>query len=304
MPLLVIEARGELVKSNFDTFSVAAREWIAGLNLTLRTDDDFEQASADSKKAKQIEGLLSETHKRTLESAVAVNAELEKLNRLSMEMRDVRLKLTKQIDTAKEELRKSMVEGSLSGIDCHKSQVGTFRPMIEGALKGLKSIDSMREKARVAVKVANDAIARSKKVLDEFEDANGRTLTPDREKLEVTDHVALATELRRRLERASHEAELKRIKEEQKATREQEARAQAVPVQSPPPVSTSDLPFEKPYTPAELEWDRFSSFVLSAFEPLKQARAELKYAGNIERAAAFAQSVADAWKTAKKGGKA
>ena len=58
MPLLVIEAEGKIITSNLDEFDAAARQWLADINRNLRTDEDFDLAASDVKKAKQVEDLL------------------------------------------------------------------------------------------------------------------------------------------------------------------------------------------------------------------------------------------------------
>lgn len=330
MPPLVIEARGELVKSNFDDFAIAAREWIAGINLTLRTDEDFEQAAIDSKKAKETEDLLAETHRRTLENAVAVNAELEKLNGLSAEMRDVRLKLTKQIDNAKAEIRKSMIEGALAGIDCHKSVVETFRPLVENAIKGCKSLESMREKLRVAANIANDRIGRNRKALDDFEKQHGTAMTADRPRLEVEEHAALAPELERRRERAENEEKQRKLREEarrqvEEAKAKEKAAEMALALEREKahgttslinaeqekaddlfwldePKADASVIASKPEISEAEEWSQYESVLGEAFTKVRMFRGTMIHQSNREKAEAFAKGCGDLLAKIKKGG--
>lgn len=328
MPLLVIEATGELVKSNFDDFNAAATEWLESINRNLRTDEDFEQASEDAKKAKETEDLLTETHRRILEQAESVNAELAKITALSERMRKARLFLTNQIDKAKSEQRAKLIDAGLALIQCDASVRETFRKAIEDAAKGKRTLDTMQESIRIAANIANDKIGRAKRMLDDFEKANGNTMTADRARLEITDPASLEPELARRLER-SQAAERERKLREEAARMVAEAKARedaakmaaqmaasaSQPVPGPSaksdPATVTDMPWdggekqpvaEQPEMTAGEEWKAFKSVLAEAFTTVRMARGRLVHAENKAMAEAFATACGDALERIEKGG--
>jgi len=328
MPLLVIEAEGKIITSNFTEFDTAARQWLADINRDLRTDEEFDQAAEDVKKAKQVEDLLSETRDAVLEKAETLNAELTRLSGLSSAMRDARLELSRQIEKAKADQKERTIEAALTQLACDKSMRPVFRAEIEAAAKGKKNLQSMSEAIRVAVSVANDRIGRAKKLLDEFAQEQGETLLPDRRNLEASDPVVLAGELRRRIEKAAAQAESDRLRKEaaeerQKAddARREAAKlrlvAEATTTPQAHPATKDDAPWvAEPETPKAVaessdveiekgidrltEWNEFATTVKGAFAMLKPAREKLRDEQNILSARIFAEAVNAAWKGANK----
>ncbi len=330
MPLLVIEARGEIVKSNFDEFATAIRTRLSDFNLELRTDEEFDQASEDIKRLKSAEDALKKAEETALDQTGDVSRLIDQLRGLKAEISTARLTISRQVDERKSAIKGQMSEAAMVKIQCAPSERAKFRPMIENAIKGLKTMDSMREKIRIAVQVANDAITRSKKVLDEFEQANGITLTPDREQLETTDHVTLATELRRRLEAAQSEAKMKRLREEaakqvaeakakEEAAKKALAQSKQPPapdLQRPNPADVTDLPWDGPAPvhgetaliesvpaaptgpTAAGEWEGLRALVIAAFGPIKEYRESMVHELTAQAAKEFGETVNDAWKRA------
>jgi len=315
MPLLVIEATGAITSSNFDAFATAARQWLAGINRVLKEDDDFTQADADAKKAKEVEDMLATTREAVLEKAETLNAELTRLSELSGEMRDARLTLTRQIDKAKEDRRKQIIDAELGMLECDKSMRESFRQQIADSTKGKKSMESMRDATRVTRNIINDRIARAKKMIAECKAEHGDTVAPDSRSLECSDPVWLESELRRRVEVAAAEKEKARLREEAEAAkRELEATRQEAAKER----MTKDaekLPYAATLPPMQTiaigpggvvvavadacdEWAKFRDVAIESMNTVNASRKQLRDHGNFQRAAAFWSDVITAWKGA------
>jgi len=333
---LTIKAKGELVSSNFDAFAIHARRWLADINRNLRTDDDFDQAAADVKKAKETEELLEVTREAVLAEATTINAELAKLGNLSEEMRAARLELSRQIEKAKADQRQRLIDGALTQLGCDPSMRLGFRAEIETAIKGKKSMDSMREAVRVAVAIANDRITRAKIALDDHEKEHGTI--HDRRNLECTEPVALAAELRRRVDVAKANAEAARQREiADKARQEaatarasadaEKAKAEVAMLAATTPEAKDDaqaaadqyslntVPVgtwvtspivkeplldqrDQPISSAATEWQIFRGIAIESLNEVNAARKALAHPENSKRAGSFWATVTAAWKEA------
>ena len=317
MPILVIEAKGEIISSNFQAFAESVRLRLAEFNLNLRTDDDFDQAAADVKVLKGAEESLKAAKEKALQDAVELNELFGKLDDLTGELSAARLDLSKQIETRKAALKTEMVETALTQLICDPSMRLGFRQQICDAFKGLKSFDKMRESVRVTVEIINNRVSRCKAALDEFEAAYGKTMTQDRRNLEASDPDVLKVELQRRFDamtaaEESKEAKRKADEEAAKLRAEAEyqrqlnekareaavaARTAAETPQSPAATITpeeSPEPSEAEFD-AESEWAHFVTAVLTAFGDLKQARQRLEFPENRAAAQRFAVAVNAAW---------
>jgi hypothetical protein len=328
MPILVIEAKGEIISSNFQAFAESVRLRLAEFNLNLRTDEDFDQATADVKVLKGAEDSLKAAKEKALADAVELNDLFSKLDDLTGELSMARLDLSKQIETRKAALKTEMVETALTQLICDPSMRLGFRQQICDCFKGLKSFDKMRESVRVTVNVINDRVTRCKAALDEFEAAYGKTMTQDRRNLEASDPVVLSVELQRRFDAMTAEEERKEAKrkadeeaaklreEAEKAKAEAKriaaaelarqasvpARREAVDVvataETQPPSATT-TPEESPEPSdectAQEEWCGFSDEVKSAFSRLAYYRGNLAHPENIAAAQRFAVAVNAGW---------
>lgn len=328
MPLLVIEAKGEIISSNFDAFAAAVRDRLAEFNLALQTDDDFDQAAEDAKVLKQCEDDLKAAKAKALEKAESLNALFAGMDDLTGEIAAARLNLSRQIDKRKVERKSEIINSAMDRLICDPSMRLGYRSRIEAATKSRRSFAAMEAAAMEAVDGMNFDIARARNMLDEFEAAHGRQLTLDRRNLEVTNPDALPSELTRRREAAESEARERKAREEalkaqQEAQRQEALARQAwaeverqkasqdapTPVLAPTPAETAKTPPAQPqaaktpefWEPDGLEeWRGFIAAVRAAFAPLKAARAALTYEANINDAAIFAQAVATAWEGLRK----
>ena len=95
--ILSIEAKGEIISSNFPAFAEHVRFHLSTFNRDLQTDDDFDQADKDAKSIAAAEASLKEAKEKALASAEELNLLFSQIDDLSSELSAARLDLTKQI---------------------------------------------------------------------------------------------------------------------------------------------------------------------------------------------------------------
>lgn len=297
-----IEVRGEIITSNFGEYRAAIREGVAAINLTLTTDEEFGQAEIDVKTLSSVEGALKSCKESCLAQAEQLQALFTEIDETNEEVRKARLELENQVKRRKEEVKTELIESALATFDIDPRDARLkFLPGLQAAIKGKRTIDSMRTALDVFATTAQAVIKKSREQLDSFEKAHGTTMTQDRSSLELRKPEELEIELKRRFEAKKAEEERQRLakeaadaKAEADAERKktEEANRRPAPVAAPAPVKTT--PSDQGETEAQ-EWTRFEQGVLDELVKLKPLRSSLTHAANISRAQAFADSVNSAW---------
>lgn len=311
LPIL-IEVRGEIVTSNFAAFAAMVRDRLREINRDLANDEHFAQADKDAKAIAAAEEALKAAKGKALADAEELHHLFSQIDILSAELAEARLGLSKQIAKRKEEIKGEIVEEALARFDAIGADLARslHKPSVVEALKGKRSVESMRKAALSAVSTHLAAIERSRSKLVSFETIHGRTLTMDRRELEVMTADSLDGELRRR-------ADLKKADDERVRLAAEAAQANALAVkvteklaateteEAPippgvlgasalPKVSESDRYAVEGLSQSE-EWDQFESTIRAVFPPLKEARMHLRYPRNISRAQVFANAMNAAW---------
>ena len=313
---LTIEAKGEIISSNFPAFAEMVRERLAEINRDLKTDEDFDQADADAKAIAGAESALKLAKAKALQDAEQLHALFEKIYDLSGDLAKARLDLSKQINAQKENVKTEIIEEALASFDIDASLAR--KHYINGLateIKGKRTMDSMRKACRIYATTQQVLITACRKLLDSFEKAHGADLISDRRTLELEKPEGLEAELRRRFE-AKRAADEKKILEVEAAKAKAElAAAQAAkmnPHNLPDPPKIGSIPVGNP-TPANVvpmnpapleltneiseddEWRQVTHTVKAAFALIKEHRERLTHQRNIERLLAFGADVNAAW---------
>jgi len=305
---LAIEAKASITKNNLPEFREMVRNAIAGINRDLQTDDDFATAKDDIKKLKQAEDAVRDAAVKIFDEKIqAIHREL---NETADEFRIPRLELAKLVEKRECEIKQEIIADGLNEIQCSARLRPKFAPTLTDAIKGKRTLESMRSAVGVSVRLANEAISGSKTLLESFTKAHGEDLiVSDREELEIKSPDHLELELRRRfdahkalIERRRLEEEAAKAKAELEAAKKQaepELKAQPAPLPTPPkigsiPVGRAPQPTEE-QTEAH-EWLAVKETVMTAFAAIKERKGMLKHPANIERLTAFGQAVNQAWK--------
>ncbi len=314
---LAIEARGEVISSNFPAFAEMVRARLSEINRNLVTDDDFDQADSDAKAIAAAEASLKAAKEKALADAEQLHELFSQIDGLAGDLSKARLDLGKQITKRKADRKAELLKEAEALLICAPRHRKGYEALLVNAIAGKKSFDNMAKALETTVKSYNALIEKSRGQIDSFVTAHGPELVMDREDLEIKSPEAVEAELRRRFEakRAADEqkrlqqeaakakAEIAAMKQETAAPDRPAAPANVVPMvpPAPPKPGAPKAPPQPAAQPVEDdEWDAFAKKVLEAFAPLRAAREALTVQANKDRAEAFAQSVGAAWGIANK----
>lgn len=243
LPALRIEVTGMVTASNLEQFKTAALSVFRGINTSLQTDQDFADAEKAVKFCKDAEEKLEAAKEHALSQTESIDALFKTIDQIKEEARSVRLKLDKLVKAEKENRKGEIVTKARSELVGHveglHKRIGFSCIPVDGgifaaAISGLKSLDSMRDKVSVALanaKIEANAIA------DRI-DANRKTvedmsLFPDFAQVctklpeDFAALLALRIGQRKAAEEKRLEAERERIRAEEQAKAQREAKAAA-----------------------------------------------------------------------------
>lgn len=242
LPALTVQLVGQVTASNLDSFKTAVTARIQAINTTLVTDSDFATADKMVKFLDDGEKRLDLVKAQALAQTESIDQLFRTIDALKAEMRSKRLTLDKLVKAEKENRKNEIVREARGEILLHiaklNGRVGVKviecdSGLFSEAIKGLKSLDSMRDKVSVALanakseanSVADRIDANLKSI--ESDGQNWRFLFPDLNAVcgkAADDFAAL---LAARI--AAHkEAEAKRLEQEREKIRaEEEAKAHA-----------------------------------------------------------------------------
>lgn len=240
LPALRIEVTGMVTASNLAAFRAHALAVFGGIKTDLQTDADFADAERTVKWCKEVEDKLDAAKSHALSQTASIDELFRTIDAIKEEARQKRLTLDKLVKAEKENRKAEIVAQAVTALNAHVHALNQrtapasiptamYAPSLIGeAIKGLKSLDSMRDKIGAALanaKIETNAIA------DRI-DANRKTvedmsLMPDFAAVctKAPDDFAALYALRKQ-QRA--EAEAKRLEaERERIRREEEAKARA-----------------------------------------------------------------------------
>lgn len=161
LPAVVVQVNGALtVGGNLDAFGDALRQFIARIPAKPSTDQEFADAEAATKALKKAEEALATAE----DGALAQISDVEVMRRTVADLKNLarttRLATEKLVAAEKDRLRTALVTGAQTQLDQHvqvlNQRLGSnWLPRMAGGfgevIKGLKSLDSMRDKVAVAL---------------------------------------------------------------------------------------------------------------------------------------------------------
>lgn len=160
LPVLRIEARGEITTSTLDSFRVEVLERINSVNAVLETDQQFADADADAKWLRDVSSAMKQAGKKVRSDMQSVDDVLNVLEQLDQIATRKAIDLEKRVKSEKDVRKQVIVQEAQQALDVHvdslNKQLGTYwLPRVAGGfaetIKGLKSLDSMRDKVAVAL---------------------------------------------------------------------------------------------------------------------------------------------------------
>lgn len=161
LPAVVVQVQGALtVTGNLDAFGDALRQFIGRMPTKPATDQDFADLEAGSKALKKVEDALDAAE----DGALAQISPVEQMRRIKADLKNLarttRLVWDKLVSAEKDRLRTALVTGAQAQLDQHiqalNQRLGAnWLPRVAGGfaetIKGMKSLDSMRDKVAVAL---------------------------------------------------------------------------------------------------------------------------------------------------------
>lgn len=323
---LTIEARGEIITNNLPEFRELVREALGNINRDLKTDEEFGQAELDVKALKEAEETVRSAAIQAFDEKL--KALVDGLNETADEIRTPRLELENLIKKRKEEVKSELVEEALATFDIDPLDARKhYLSGLQGAMRGKRTLESMRRELRVYATTQQGIIATNRKSIETFENAHGQDMTMDRRELELKGNEYVTGELRRRFEAKKAADEKKRLEEEAATARAAEAKAKAeaeaakkvaaaptkpAPLPTPPkigsiPTGANAAPPSNVvpiHQPAEAqaaiseaqEWAEMTATVKAAFGLIKEHRERLIHDANKARINHFGALVNECWK--------
>jgi putative phage-type endonuclease len=172
LPALRIEVTGAVTASNLAEFKQTALAAIRSVNRDLTTDQHFADAEKAVKWCAEVEDRLKAAKEHALSQTTSIDALFKTIDDISAEARRVRLDLDKLVTRRKTEVKEEAIEHVRKALDMHiaviHAEIAPMRlPLVAvdfaGAIKGKKSLDSMRDaldQVLAAAKIAADGLAR------------------------------------------------------------------------------------------------------------------------------------------------
>lgn len=182
LPALRIEVTGMVTASNLAAFREHALAVFGGIKTDLQTDSDFADAEKTVKWCKEVEDKLDAAKQHALSQTASIDELFRTIDAIKEEARQKRLTLDKLVKTEKEARKLQIVTQAHQALVAHVQQLNqriapasitpAGQQLFGEAIKGLKSLDSMRDK--VSVVLANEKIETS--ALADRIEANRKTV--------------------------------------------------------------------------------------------------------------------------------
>lgn len=157
LPALRIDVTGMVTASNLDAFKSHALTVISNISTELKTDQDFADADATVKWCGEVEDKLKAAKEHALSQTESIDVLFKAIDDIAAETRRKRLELEKLVKARKDMIRSDIVMDAAKALQDHIDQInatlgGRIRmPRVAsdfaGAIKGKKSISSLREAA-------------------------------------------------------------------------------------------------------------------------------------------------------------
>lgn len=236
LPTLHVEVTGMVTASNLLQFKETALAVFKCINTDLQTDADFADAEKTVKWCKGVEDRLEQTKQHALSQTASIDELFRTMDAIKEEAKSVRLKLDKLVKGEKENRKAEIVTQARKAIEEHVAALntrigGNWTPPVSGAvfaeaIKGLKSIDSMRDKVSAAManaKIEANAMADRIQINKDSLTSHDWPMVPDfaaictKEPGDFTAIVAMRAQKRKEDEEQRLEAERARIRQEEEA---------------------------------------------------------------------------------------
>lgn len=183
LPALIVEVTGMVTHSNLAEFKEAANAVIGSIKTELQTDQDFVDATAAVKYLKDVEDSAKRAKQNALDQTASIADLFRTLDEVIEMSGKVRRALDKKITDEKDRRKTELVMQAKTELADHAAalnkRIHGLLPAVacdfSAPIKGLKSLDSMKDK--IAAALANAKIE-ANATADRIE-ANVALLTPE-----------------------------------------------------------------------------------------------------------------------------
>ena len=173
LPALHVEVTGMVTASNLAQYKEHALAVFEGINRTLVSDQDFADAAKIVTWCGDVESRLEAVKDHALSQTSSIDELFKTIDDIKEVARQTRLELNKLVDKRKDEIKAEIVTNGRAAYAEHvvalnkeitPSVINLPVPDFAGAIKGKRSLDSMRDAVDVALangKIAADAQAKA-----------------------------------------------------------------------------------------------------------------------------------------------
>jgi putative phage-type endonuclease len=173
LPALVVQVEGRVVQANLGAFKEAAEQFIASIKTDLVTDQDFADADQTVKFCADGEEKLELVKSQVLAQTATIDELFRTIDHIKEQLRQKRLTLTKLVQQRKDQIRAEIAAEASRQLAAHVAELNSSLPKpwvtatsvdFLGAMKGLKTVASCREKvdaALVAAKLTASQLAQA-----------------------------------------------------------------------------------------------------------------------------------------------
>lgn len=263
LPALRIDVTGMVTASNLDAFKSHALTVISNISTELKTDQDFADADATVKWCSEVEDKLKAAKEHALSQTESIDVLFKAIDDITAETKRKRLELEKLIKARKEMIRSDIVMDAAKALQDHIDQInstlgGRIRmPRVAsdfaGAIKGKRTIDSLREaadaelaRAKIEASRIADGIRVNQATLNDLA-ADHKFLFHDFQELAIKANDDLVALIKVRIN--EHEAEIKRLEEEKAQKLADQQQQQVVEPVVEQPVKVAEEPAPVTATP-------------------------------------------------------
>jgi len=239
LPAVSLRVDGQIaIVSNLPAYGALLREFVERIPAEPSTDQEFADTEAACKRLKRVEDELESAEEHALAQFSDVNVVRQLMKEYRELARTTRLQREKLVSLKKDQIRGEIVAGGITALREHIAGLNAAMPApympqvpadFAGAIKGKRTVDSLRS-------AVNDELARAKIEASNIAariHANVKTLeasglvVPDAATLvlKAPDDLAAIIAPRKAAEQQRLEAERERIRQEEAARADREARA-------------------------------------------------------------------------------
>jgi len=194
LPAIAVQIKGEVVASNIPAFKERLTAYIASINTTLTTDQDFVNADAAVKNCATTEKRIAATKEQVLGQVASIDAVIRTLDDADAQLSKIRIHLEKEIKAKKELLKAGILAKAQQALKDHvaalEKEIAPITLFYQsrdfaGAMKGLRTIATLQNAADTelaAGKITVDALAasiRARQAWHKTEAAGYEALFPD-----------------------------------------------------------------------------------------------------------------------------